>query len=180
MLPWVRSLADLLASLEVDQVSLSLHCLPPHPHIQAAHDGDGQVEGHHRAQHGHGPIGLDELNIALLLPHLPLPLDVLPGVDWYHPHDAAQSPGGEDHEESLVISNKKLFHEKIFVGGKILAELRRAWNGGEDEKIISLSERNYFLGIIVMCGVLRLVGFNIPELESTSRYRKLNFADLIW
>ena len=78
-----------------------------------------------------------------------------------------------------MISNKKLFHEKIFVGGKILAELRRAWNGGEDEKIISLSERNYFLRIIVMCGVLRLVGFNIPELESTSRYRKLNFADLI-
>ena len=88
----------------MNQVSLSLDRLPPDPDIETAHDGDGQVEGHDRAQDGQHPVGLHELDVALLLLDLPLALNVLPGVDGDDPHDAAQPPGREDHHQRLQNS----------------------------------------------------------------------------
>ena len=84
----------------MDQISLSLDSLPPDPDVEAAHDGDRQVEGHHGAQDGHDLVGLYKLDIALFILEIPLPLNtnVLPGVYWYNPHDAGQSPGGGYHK----------------------------------------------------------------------------------
>ena len=93
LLPRIGSFAGLLASLEMDQISLSLDRLPPDSDIEAAHDGDGQVEGHHGAQDGHDLIGLHKLDITLFLLHFPLSLNVLPGIDRYDPHDTGQPPG---------------------------------------------------------------------------------------
>ena len=68
--PGIGSPAGLFPCLEVDQISLSLDCLPPDPDVEAAHDGDGEVEGHHGAQDGHHVVRLHELDIALVFGNL--------------------------------------------------------------------------------------------------------------
>ena len=52
------------------EVSLPLDSLPPDPDVEADHDGDGEVEGHHGAQDGHHVVRLHELDIALVFGNL--------------------------------------------------------------------------------------------------------------
>ena len=95
----------------MDQIPLPLDSLPPDPDVEADHDGDGQEEGEHRAQDGHDLVGLHELDVALLL--LPLPLDVLPGIDGYHPHNTGQAPRKQYHQQGLkmnLVVYLKYFH----------------------------------------------------------------------
>ena len=83
----------------MDQVSLPLHRLPPDPHVEAAHQGDREVEGQHRTEEGHHLVGLQELNVAVLLVVVALALNVGPGVYWRDPHYTGESPGaGYQHD----------------------------------------------------------------------------------
>ena len=84
----------------MDQVSLPLDGLPPDPDVEAAHDGDGEVEGHHGTQDGHHPVCLHELDVALAVRDAGS-LNVLPHVYGDDPHDAGQAPRPRDHQQSL-------------------------------------------------------------------------------
>ena len=99
--PGIGSPAGLFPCLEVDQISLSLDCLPPHPDVEAAHDGHREVEGQHGAQQGHHPAGLHELDVAILLVEVTLVLNVGPGVDGSDPHYTGQGPGAGDEHDGL-------------------------------------------------------------------------------
>ena len=72
--------AVFLAGLEVGQVLLPLHRLLPDPVVEAAHDGDRDVEGRDGRPEGDVVVGLDELDVAGLLGNCSLPFDVGPRV----------------------------------------------------------------------------------------------------
>ena len=99
--PGIGSPAGLFPRLEVDQISLSLDCLPPDPHVEAAHHGDREVEGQHRTQQGHHPVGLQELDGATILVVVTLALYVRPGVYRRDPHDAGEGPGTRYQHDGL-------------------------------------------------------------------------------
>ena len=85
----------------MDEIPLSLDCLPPDPDVEAAHDGDREVEGQHGAQQGHHPAGLHELDVATLLVEVTLTLNVRPGVDGGDPHYTGEGPGAGDEHDGL-------------------------------------------------------------------------------
>lgn len=90
VLPRVRPLARrLLSRLQVDELLLALDRLPPHAHVQPDHDGDGHEEGNHHGHDGHVLVGVDELDVAVVVGHRALALDVRPGHD----------PGGGDDKD---------------------------------------------------------------------------------
>ena len=87
----------------MDEISLSLDCLPPHPDVEAAHDGDREVEGQHGHGDGHHSARLDELDVALgiRLVEVTLTINVGPGVDGSDPHYTGESPGAGDEHDCL-------------------------------------------------------------------------------
>lgn len=84
--PRVGSLGTvLLAALQVWQVLLSLLRLPPDPPVEPTHDGHGHVEGGDGRAERNVVVGLYELDVALVVRHCALPLDVGPRVDPRRP-----------------------------------------------------------------------------------------------
>lgn len=84
--------AVLLARLQVRQIFLSLFRLPPYPPVEEAHDCDGHVEGGNRRAERDVMICLDELNVALVVRHRALTLNIGPAVDPRRPKQQTYPP----------------------------------------------------------------------------------------
>ena len=83
----------LLAALQVGQVLLPLLRLPPDPPVEPAHDGHGHVEGGDGGAERNVVVGLYELDVALVVRHRALALDVRPRVDPGRPQQQRYPPG---------------------------------------------------------------------------------------
>ncbi|KAG8234538.1 hypothetical protein J437_LFUL015036 [Ladona fulva] len=92
------SSAPTLPRLQVGQVFLSLLRLPPDPPVEEYHHRNGHVEGRDGRSEGDVMVGLDELNVALLVRYRPLALNVRPRVNPRRPQEEGNAPRAADHQ----------------------------------------------------------------------------------